>query len=97
MALLKAYLDDSGDPRSSHLTIGGYVGRIGGWTYFEKNWKRVLDKYDVPYFHRKEFASNVGFFKHIRGNEEISFNSDLIEVIQNSRPVAKVRGFPVNL
>jgi|GEM_PF-5989384 len=38
MAVLRAYLDDSGDgdsPSETYLTIGGWVADMDSWKYFD--------------------------------------------------------------
>jgi hypothetical protein len=54
MAILRAYLDDSGspdDPAHSFLTIAGYVAEVGNWKRFERRWQKKLDRAEVPYLH----------------------------------------------
>jgi hypothetical protein len=61
MAALTGYLDDSHD--GSIFALAGYVGGERHWEVFEEQWGRVLDRYEVPYFHMKEFDDPGGPYK----------------------------------
>src|SRR5437868_4312997 len=56
MAVLKGYFDDSGKEESPALSIAGYVGVQRIWDVFELEWKRALDRNDIPYFHMKDIS-----------------------------------------
>lgn len=71
MAVLKAYLDDSGDgdaPSETFLTIGGYLADLDGWQYFERKWKALLDEYEIPWLHMKEFKKENATFAHLKAD-----------------------------
>jgi hypothetical protein len=55
MAVLTGYFDDS-QTDGKVLTLAGYAGGERHWAVFEEQWERVLDRYEVPYFHMNEFA-----------------------------------------
>jgi hypothetical protein len=90
MAVLKAYLDDSGDPDNSahtYLTVAGYVAELDAWKYFEQRWHAVLTEAQVPYLHMREFGNpNSGIYQHLKADrdKEIGFMADLAEVIDSS-------------
>ena len=55
--MLTIYADESGtDGRSSAVVLAGYIASDEYWARFHYEWKAVLDKYDAPYFHFREFA-----------------------------------------
>src|SRR3974390_2963402 len=58
MAILRAYLDSSGEDTPQHkvCSIAGFITTIKKWKKFEKLWKQTLITYKVPYFHMNEFA-----------------------------------------
>jgi hypothetical protein len=62
MAALTGYFDDS---RTEGLifTLAGYFGGDRHWEMFQDQWPRVLDRYEVPYFHMKEFNAPEGPYK----------------------------------
>jgi len=56
MAMLHAYMDDSGSHDGSHAcVIGGYFGGENRWKEFERRWKRVLDRNAIQEFHAHVF------------------------------------------
>jgi hypothetical protein len=61
MAALTGYFDDSGDGKV--LTLVGYVGGERHWEMFEEQWAAVLDRFEVPYFHMREFGDPEGVYK----------------------------------
>lgn len=85
MALFKTYLDDSGDPSCTVLTISGYLADVDGWRHFENVWQATLDQFEVPYFHMKEFGNPNGIYRHIKSDpvKEASFIVGLIDAIHD--------------
>jgi hypothetical protein len=66
MAMFTAHFDASGhpdDPHVHYLTVAGFLASAEQWIAFERKWKKVLAKYDVPYLHMKEFSHSQGAFK----------------------------------
>src|ERR1017187_3547149 len=55
-AIMQAYFDESGiDHASEFCILAGYVGGVGQWRRFERNWKKILARYKVNEFHAKRF------------------------------------------
>lgn len=53
--IVTAYLDESCTHNESEIfVVAGYVGHAAQWRKFDKKWKRLLAKYELPYFHAKE-------------------------------------------
>jgi hypothetical protein len=97
MAVLKAYFDDSGDqddPQNLSASLGGYVGIVDNWQYFEKEWKKALHDHGVPYLHMKEFAHFKGPFQKYETDDKgrIALLKSLIKVITNSQLEGVVSG-----
>jgi len=89
MAILRAYLDDSGDATNldhAFMTVAGYLADEDGWRHFERRWKEELDRAEVPYLHMREFGDRNGIFQHIKQNivEEADFVASLKGVIYES-------------
>jgi hypothetical protein len=58
--MIKAYLDESGiHDGASVCVVAGYFGGLGQWKRFERLWKQVLLKFDIPEFHAKGFVKNT--------------------------------------
>ena len=56
MTIFSAYFDESGiDHASEFCILAGYVGGVGQWRRFERNWKKILARYKVNEFHAKRF------------------------------------------
>ncbi len=54
--VLVTYLDDSGtDWDSPVVTMAGYVAGFAEWQRFESGTDGVFDRYEIPFFHSKEF------------------------------------------
>jgi len=73
MAALRAYFDDSNDPRDKRhaiLVMGGYVANLDQWKEFETLWQAALDEAQVPYFHLKEFGDKNGIYRDLKANPE---------------------------
>src|SRR5262249_7918063 len=82
-AMLATYCDASGGKDQPMMVVAGYVSTLGAWQAFHSNWKLVLAKYDIPYFHMKEFAHFRGPFEGWQAKEGTRRNllSDLASVI----------------
>ena len=99
MAILKAYLDDSGnpnDPQHSVLTVAGYLSTADGWSWFETHWPKVMEKHGVPYLHMRELWDRNGDFGHLKDSDgtKADFLADCISVIQTGTefaPSASIR------
>jgi hypothetical protein len=62
MAAITGYFDDSRTD-GLLLTLAGYVGGERHWEVFQEQWSAVLDRFEVPYFHMKEFGDPDGPYK----------------------------------
>ena len=83
-----AYIDGSGDgtdPKTTVVSVGGYIAHESRWAEFERRWRAALDVNGVPALHMKEFAHSTGPFKDWKGNEpkRSSFLADLVAIIND--------------
>lgn len=104
MAMLTAYMDETGhskDERQRFNGMGGLFGPTEKWIEFETKWKAVLahKEFRLPYFHMKEFEARhpktgerVGFYKGRDEHKRRRLFSKLMRLIQNthSMPVGAV-------
>jgi hypothetical protein len=86
-AQVKGYADDS-RYNGRIWAVGGYAGHDAQWEQFERDWPRMLDKHDVPYFHMKEFADPSGVYKKWHPIKEhygeiAMFFADMVQIISD--------------
>jgi hypothetical protein len=72
---LESYLDESYDTNSD-LVVAGFVASVDQWAQFAEKWKKVLDEYDLPYFHFLEFNK-----QHVSLEQRTQILSSLIKII----------------
>jgi hypothetical protein len=83
MVMLNAYFDASASQQGTRvMTMAGFVSTEKKWVKFETEWNGILQHYEIPYFHMKDFTGSTGAFKTWEGKEErrINFLIDLIRV-----------------
>jgi hypothetical protein len=59
----RGWFDDSGDQEDPYHTcasMAGYIGTVEIWDRFETEWQGVLDEFQIPYLHMKEFGKPDG-------------------------------------
>lgn len=86
MLMLSGYFDKSGQADQAATVVCGYVSTVDKWEQFEIDWRLVLAKTEVPYFHMTDFvACRAPFDKGWKGNEQKRkrFLNDLIEIIKS--------------
>jgi hypothetical protein len=87
MGILKAYVDDSGDDRDAQhsvVSIACYLSHADQWRVFEREWREVLEGYEVPYLHMKEFWNrDKDTYRHLKEdqNRQKNFFADLVQVV----------------
>src|ERR1700691_3026173 len=65
VAAITGYFDTSGKASSAsaiELVVSGFVSTRKKWNRFEEQWQAVLEEFEVPYFHMKEFGPSTGVF-----------------------------------
>ena len=82
--MLTLYADASGDVDQDRIIVAGYVATIEKWTQFDYDWKLLLAKYGLPYFHMSDFAHSRPPFEHLKGQAGTRRNilSGLAEIIR---------------
>ena len=59
--LAEAYFDESGtNDDSRNLCLGGYVFEGASIAAFEDDWQEMLRRYELQYFHMREFNQQRG-------------------------------------
>lgn len=54
MAMFSAFADTSGTKQSPVMVTALLVGSERQWLQFDREWNRMLDRFDIPYIHMKE-------------------------------------------
>jgi hypothetical protein len=67
--MLTCYFDESHEGEFGLTLVCGWIASDDQWQRFDVDWRLLLAKYDVPYFHMKEFAHSVGPFEKWKGKE----------------------------
>jgi hypothetical protein len=70
MAEFTAFLDDSGSPDEGIcLGVAGFVSKWDKWIEFEEDWHKVLEAYEIEYFHMRECAHSTDQFTNWKRKE----------------------------
>jgi hypothetical protein len=83
LVLLEAYFDESGDLESTgNFCIAGYLFKKEYALQMEGEWRAVLDRYGVEYFHSKEcIPGATGPCKHLCKSKRAQMVIELIDLI----------------
>jgi len=80
--VLEGFFDDSGTHAGSLVTaIGGCVARAEQWSAFAPAWRRVLDDFDVSFFHSTDLANSQEQFNGWDDSKKRSFIAELARVM----------------
>lgn len=110
MLMLSAYMDETGHPHDLNSRFVGMAGLLApslNWERFESQWNDTLNRFNLDYFHMKDFAHSKKAFKNWKGDEERrrALLGDLVQVIRQSHavpfggiiPMEPYRSFPKHL
>jgi hypothetical protein len=90
MAMLRGWFDDSGDqddPQHNCMSFGGYIGSVESWDdRFRPGWQTVLDRFQMPWLHCKEFGKPSGAHAELKKDPArvADFLAQLAKVIEDS-------------
>ncbi len=96
LTFLYAYGDDSGSEEDARFCIvSGYIGSPRQWDSFEKAWAAILDTYQVPEFHSKDFfplqrRGHVAPFKDWSAAKASEFLGELLGILDRHRRIAPI-------
>ena len=63
MLMLTSYMDETGHSRDEKSKFNGMAGltcKVEEWELFERRWKRMLDRFKIPYIHMAESFAMFG-------------------------------------
>ena len=68
--MLTAYFDESGtEQRSPYYVVAGYVGKDEQWARFSDEWRGVLSRYGIDFFHMTDFENRQKQFRSLKKDE----------------------------
>ncbi|MGE8940644.1 DUF3800 domain-containing protein [Leptospira interrogans] len=80
IAVLRAYLDDSGTNKQSPIVVmGGYVASLRDWRRFESRARRIFRREGVDLLHAKDFHDRDGCFAGWSPPRQMCFVTDLYD------------------
>jgi len=85
---LTLYGDASGKEEDPIIAVGGVVGRTYEWLKLEPEWNAVLEEFDVPYFHMREFAHSVEAYERGWKGQEKKRTAFIDALVKAIRPHA---------
>lgn len=83
--MFNLYCDAANGGNPTFVVVGGWLSSFVRWERFEVDWRLLLARYDVPYFHMKEFSQSRGPFASWEGNEpkRSHFLGQAVSIIQS--------------
>ena len=96
MAVFRAYFDATATPDKSVESVAGFVGRVGKWERFEKQWLDLLPE-TVSMFHMTDFVSSREGWESWKGPEHSKRRAELIEKLVGCIKMATNKGFSLTL
>jgi Protein of unknown function (DUF3800) len=94
MVIVDTYIDESGTHGSApHLIMGGIVGRLGQWTYFNKRWGKMLRRENIRHYHTKAMKDTDGDFAGWSNQRK----ANLVEKAGDNIQAATIFGFSIKL
>jgi len=94
IVMFTAYLDASGNERTSVITVAGFVARLTRWERFESEWKSLLPR-RIKMFHMTDFASSKAGWESWKGKSQqraVFFDKLVRCVMRNTN-----KGFGISL
>lgn len=89
--LIRAYFDESaeGDASKGIFTVSGYVFTRSKLRALERDWKRMLATYKLPYFHMAECNADdpldpKNVFRHLNKAERIACETEAIRIAREN-------------
>jgi hypothetical protein len=82
MADVEMYFDESEDANAQILCVGGYLFKNEKSKILRREWKHVLEREGLPYFHMVDCAHGNGFFKSFNKERRIAIQTDLFDLLK---------------
>jgi hypothetical protein len=84
MNIAEAFFDESGtNDDEKNLCLGGYVFTVAASAAFEAEWREMLQRYGLQYFHMREFRQkDKGVFQHLSSEQRDASLQEAIKIIE---------------
>ena len=83
LALMEAYFDESYGDDSAFLCVSGYLFERDKAVALDVEWRKMLAKYELPFFHMADCAHGFGHYKHLSRDERIAAQTEAINLIKS--------------
>jgi hypothetical protein len=94
VVILNAYYDESGTHAGSTVTVmAGLVGDVNDWIEFDREWDKILRKYEITHVHAKHLFHRQGMYKGWGEQKSWRLLVDLMYVIQERKQLFISRSF----
>jgi hypothetical protein len=81
MAMMSAYFDESTSENSPVLVVAGFLSTDAHWSLFEREWKEVLEEFEITAFHMHDYAQSAGEFVGMDEPTRRALLGRLLEII----------------
>jgi hypothetical protein len=84
MTIAEAFFDESGtNDDDKNLCLAGYIFEGEAGAAFAEEWRSLLDRYGLPFFHMREFRQQgKGVFRNLSTEQREGSLAEAIEIIQ---------------
>lgn len=84
--IFTAYYDESGTHQGSPITVlAGFVGDTDGWIEFDREWRKILLKYDLRFIRAKQMFHRQSAFAGWSAKQIGHLAADIMYVLQERR------------
>jgi hypothetical protein len=89
--MIQAYFDESGTDAQSPITcVAGYLFKSDQCLLFDAEWKAILNRHGIKYFHMTECAHGTGQFDAKSKDERVEIEKRLIGIIKRRAEIGIV-------
>ena len=83
LGLFRAYFDRSQLFKPADVVaVGGFMAGILRWRHFEREWRKVLERYGIEVFHMTDFETRQGQYATWSNEQRVAFVRQVIGVIR---------------
>lgn len=79
---MEAYFDESYGDDSPFLVVAGYLFESQNLVEMDREWRKVLEKYQLPYFHMCDCAHGNDIYKQLSMSKRIATQTEAMELVK---------------